>query len=159
MNRLSIEHRARIIGKLAEGASMRSASRLCDVSINTVSKLLVDVGRACATYQDEHLRNLECRRIRCDEIWSFVGAKAKNAPAKRQGQPGIGDVWTWTGICADTKLVPSWLVGPRDSDAACDFMRDLAGRLKGRPQVTTDGNKVYVQVVEDAFGSDVDYTM
>lgn len=138
---------------------MRSASRLCDVSINTVAKLLVDAGRVCDVYQREHLRNLPCKRIQCDEIWSFVGAKAKNVPLEKQGQFGMGDVWTWTAICADTKLVPCWLVGPRDAMAAREFIFDLSTRLQNRIQLTTDGHKVYVDAVERVFGSEIDYAM
>src|SRR5437867_10138609 len=111
MNRLPLEHRAQIIGLLAEGTSLRAASRLADVSINTVTKLLLDVGAACEQYQDQTLRNLKCKRIQCDEIWSFVYAKAKNVPADHAGEFGYGDVWTWTAIDADSKLAPSWAVG------------------------------------------------
>ncbi|MDE3073347.1 MAG: IS1 family transposase [Pseudomonadota bacterium] len=156
MNRMSIHDRAKILGFLVEGMSLRAASRLAGCSINTVTKLLVDVGTACAEYQDNALRNLPCKRIQCDEIWSFVGAKQKNVA---QGAVGYGDVWTWTAICADTKLVASWMVGSRDGDAAKTFIADLAGRLANRVQLTTDGHKVYVQAIEDAFGADVDYAM
>ena len=129
------------------------------MSINTVTKLLVDVGAACEQYQDRTLRDLKCKRIQCDEIWSFCYAKAKNLPKKYAGAFGYGDVWTWTAIDADTKLVPSWLVGRRDGWTAMTFIRDLAGRLAHRVQLTTDGHKVYLEAVEGAFGADVDYAM
>lgn len=159
MNRLSLQDRARIISCLVEGNSMRATSRMCDVSINTVTKLLVDVGTACAIYQNEVLRNLPCKRIQCDEIWSFCHSKQKNVSPRNQGIVGHGDVWTWTAMCADTKLVPSWLVGLRDAGYAQAFMRDLAGRLAGRIQLTTDGNKAYLNAIEEAFGANIDYAM
>ncbi len=157
MNRLPIGRRAQVLGVLVEGGSLRSASRLCDVSINTVMKLLVDVGAACAAYQDEHLRNLPCRRIQWDEIWSFVGAKAKNVPLSKAGQFGVGDVWTWTALCADTKVVPCWLVGTRDALAAREFLLNLSVRIAGRFQLTTDGHSAYPDAVERVFGRDIDY--
>src|SRR5438034_3471347 len=138
MNRLPIQERARIVGMLIEGLSLRAASRLADVSINTVTKLLVDVGSASAEYQDRTLRNLRCKRIQCDEIWAFVYAKQKNVPEKKRGQFGYGDVWTWTAIDADTKLVPAFMVGNRDGQSAKMFIEDLASRLKNRIQLTTD---------------------
>ena len=156
MNRMSLAQRAKILGFLVEGMSLRAASRLADCSINTVTKLLEDVGAACAEYQDAALRNLPCKRVQCDEIWSFVGAKQKNVA---QGANGYGDVWTWTAICADTKLVASWMVGSRDGEAANTFIADLAGRLANRVQLTTDGHKVYVDAVERAFGAGIDYAM
>lgn len=159
MNRLPIEKRARIIGMLIEGMSLRATSRLADVSINTVTKLLVDVGSACAEYQDKTLRNLICKRIQCDEIWAFVYAKEKNVPADKRGRFGYGDVWTWTAIDADTKLVPSFMVGNRDLRTARIFVEDLRSRLASRVQLTTDGLKVYLDAVEGAFGADVDYAM
>jgi IS1 family transposase len=144
---------------LAEGTSLRSASRLADVSISTVSKLLLDVGAACEEYQDKALRNLKCRRIQCDEICAFVYAKAKNVPEAHRGELGFGDVWTWTAIDPDTKLVPSWAVGRRDGFTASAFIRDLADRLTTRVQLTTDGHKPYLEAVEGAFGNAIDYTM
>ena len=159
MNRLPLERRAQIVGLLAEGNSLRAASRLADVSINTVTKLLLDVGAACEKYQDETLRNLKSRRIQCDEIWAFVYAKAENLPEKYKGAAGYGDVWTWTAIDADTKLVPSWAVGRRDGFTATAFIRDLADRLATRVQLTTDGHKVYLEAVEGAFGNAIDYAM
>lgn len=159
MNRLPLERRARILGMLVEGSSLRATSRLADVSINTVTKLLVDVGTACEQYQDRALRNLKCKRIQCDEIWSFVYAKAKNLPEQYAGAFGYGDVWTWTALDADSKLVPSWAVGRRDGFTAQAFIRDLADRLATRVQLTTDGHKVYLEAVEGAFGSEIDYAM
>lgn len=159
MNRMPIAQRAQILGFLVEGMSLRAASRLADCSINTVTKLLVDVGMACAEFQDNALRNLTCRRIQCDEIWSFVGAKQKNVPDERRGEFGVGDVWTWTAIDADTKLIASWMVGSRDGDAARAFMGDLAPRLANRVQLTTDGHRVYLDAVEEAFAWDIDYAM
>ncbi|HTQ77939.1 MAG TPA: IS1 family transposase [Burkholderiales bacterium] len=159
MNRLSLQDRARILHCLVEGNSMRATSRMVDVSINTVTKLLVDVGTACSNYQYENLRNLPCKRIQCDEIWSFCYAKEKNVARDLKGVWGLGDVWTWTAICADTKLVPTWLVGRRDATYAHFFVDDLASRLAGRIQLSTDGNKLYVNAVDDAFSSEIDYGM
>ena len=159
MNRLPLEKRARIIGCLTEGMSMRSTTRLCDVSINTVTKLLVDVGTACDLYQNEKLRKLPCKRVQLDEIWSFCGMKEKNVPPMRRGEFGRGDVYTWVALDAETKLVPSWLVGQRNAEYAKVFVADLAGRLANRVQLTSDGHKPYLQAVEDAFGAEVDYAM
>lgn len=132
---------------------------MCDVAFNTVLKLLPEIGNACADYQDKALRNLNCKRVQCDEIWSFVYAKEKNVPAEKKGQFGFGDVWTWVAIDADTKLVPSFMVGNRDSRSAKMFMDDLAGRLSSRVQLTTDGHRAYLEAVEGAFGCEVDYAM
>src|SRR3989442_1392409 len=159
MNRLPLARRSQIVGLLAEGNSLRAASRLADVSINTVTKLLLDIGAACEKYQDETLRNLKSRRIQCDEIWAFVYAKAKNVPESMKGAFGVGDVWTWVAIDADTKLVPSWAIGRRDGFTAAAFIRDLADRLATRVQLTTDGHKVYLEAVEGAFGNAIDYAM
>lgn len=158
MNRLNLETRAKIVGCLVEGMSMRSTTRLLGVSINTVTKLLVDLGTACAIYQNETLRNLPCKRVQVDEIWAFCYSKKKNTPPHLRGL-GKGDVWTWIAIDADTKLVPAWLVGERDADYAKVFITDLAGRLKNRVQLTSDGLKLYLQAVEDSFGSKIDYAM
>jgi IS1 family transposase len=159
VNRLSTEQRAKIVSCLCEGMSIRATVRVTGAAKNTITKLLVDLGRACAEYQDAHLRDLVCTRIECDEIWSFCYAKKKNVPEEHRGEYGYGDVWTWTAICADTKLVPSWLVGERTGFDAEVFMRDVASRLTNRIQLTTDGNRVYVNAVETAFGSDIDYAM
>ncbi len=158
MNKLSNTRRAQIVRALVEGNSIRSTCRMTDTAKGTVLKLLADIGVACAVYQHEHLPNLPCRRIQCDEIWSFVGAKAQNVPADKKAW-GRGDVWTWTAIDAETKLVPCWLVATRDGGAAAEFMADLRSRLAGRVQLTTDGHKVYLSAVEDAFGANVDYAM
>lgn len=157
MNRLSTEKRSQIIGLLVEGNSLRSTSRLADCSINTVTKLLVDVGAACSEYQDKTLRNLPCKRVQIDEIWSFVYAKERTAPADKKASGLAGDIWTWTAICADTKLAVSWLVGERDGAAAKVFVCDLANRLANRIQLTSDGHKPYLQAVEAGFGGAVDY--
>lgn len=159
MNRLSLVQRAKILHMLVEGNSLRSVARMADVSRNTVDKLLCEVGAACLEYQDRHLRNLPCKRVQCDEIWSFVYAKDKNVPEDKHGEFGYGDVWTWVAIDADTKLVPCWLVGPRNGAAAKTFINDLASRLANRVQLTTDGHKPYLEAVERAFGNDIDYGM
>jgi IS1 family transposase len=159
MNKLSIEKRTQVITALVEGNSIRATCRMTNTAKGTVIRLLASVGIACANYQDEHLRNLTSRTIQCDEIWSFCYAKQKNVPEDKQGRLGYGDVWTWTAIDADTKLVPSWLVGLRDAGHAYRFMRDLQNRLANRVQLTTDGHKIYLQVVEDVFGADIDYAM
>ena len=156
MNRLTAPKRAAVISALVEGCSIRATVRLTGVAKNTVTKLLVDLGEACTKYQDETLRNLPCKRLQCDEIWSWVGAKDKNIPADKQ-KFGRGSVWTWTAIDADTKLVPSWLVGTRDARSAYEFMTDVASRLRWRVQLTTDAHKPYLSAVEDAFGAQVDY--
>jgi len=159
MNRLPLDRRAQVLGMLAEGNSLRATSRMADVAFNTVVKLLLDVAGACEQYQDRTLRGLKARRIQCDEIWAFIYAKAKNVPEEHAGELGYGDIWTWTAIDADTKLVPSWAVGRRDAFTAHAFMLDLADRLAHRVQLTTDGNRVYLDAVEGAFGSEIDYAM
>jgi IS1 family transposase len=159
MNKLNKEKRTQIIHSLVEGNSLRATARMCDVAFNTVLKLLPEIGRACAEYQDRVLRNLTCKRIQCDEIWSFCYAKEKNVPSDKRGQFGYGDVWTWVAIDADTKLVASFMVGTRGSRTAKAFMDDLASRLANRVQLTTDGHRVYLQAVEDAFGPEIDYAM
>ena len=157
MNKLSSERRATILTLLCEGSSLRAVTRITGVSINTVTKLLIDAGKVCSEYQDRVFRELPCKRLQVDEIWSFVYAKAKNVPAEMKADPGVGDVWTWTAICADTKLIPSWLVGSRDGNAASAFISDLASRLSNRVQLTSDGHSAYLSAVESAFGADVDY--
>lgn len=159
MNRMPLAKRAQIIGLLVEGNSLRAASRLADCSINTATKLLIDVGMACAEYQDQALRNLPCKRIQCDEIWAFCYSKARNVPEDKKGVFGYGDVWTWTALCADTKLMAGWLVGSRDRESAQAFMADLAGRLANRVQLTSDGHHTYLDAVENAFGKDIDFAM
>jgi len=157
MNRLPLERRTQIVGRLVEGNSLRSTSHLAGVSINTVTKLLVDVGTACSRYQDENLRCLYSRRIECDEIWAFCYAKAKNVPEQHRDGFGYGNVWTWTAIDADSKLVPCWLVGQRTQSDAIAFMSDLADRMSQRIQITTDGLKAYRDAVEVASGENVDF--
>ena len=158
MNKLTIEKRAQIIGMLVEGNSLRAVTRMADCSINTVTNLLEDVGAACTEYLDINMRNLPCKRIQCDEIWAFVGCKAKRASAEDKKAVRAGDVWTYTAVDADTKLMPCYLVGARDTENAETFIADLASRLKYRVQLTTDGHKPYLQAVEDAFGGKVDYS-
>ena len=159
MNQLSIEKRAQIIGCLVEGNSIRATCRMTGAAKNTVINLLMNIGGACSKYQHEVFRNLPCKRVQCDEIWSFCYAKQKNVPDKYKGNFGYGDVWTWTAICADTKLVPSWLIGDRSAHTAYLFIADLEKRFKNRIQLTTDGNRVYLEAVEAAFGPDIDYAM
>lgn len=157
MNKLPLETRVQILSMLCEGSSMRSISRVADVSINTVSKLLVDAGKACAAFHDQEVRGVKARRVQVDEIWSFTAAKQKNVPHMKRQVEGAGDTWTWTAIEADTKLLITWLVGGRDSDYAIAFMDDLRDRLANRVQLTSDGHKAYLEAVEGAFGADVDY--
>ncbi|WP_066917041.1 transposase [Mycobacterium interjectum] len=159
VNRLSTDQRAQIVSCLCEGMSIRATVRLTGAAKNTVTKLLVELGAACAEYQSAALFDLPCTNIQCDEIWAFCYAKQKNVPEEHRGEYGYGDVWTWTAICADTKLVPSWLVGERTADDAEVFIRDLASRLANRVQLTTDGLRLYVRAVETAFHGDIDYAM
>ncbi len=157
MNQLSTERRAAVVAALVEGNSLRGTARLTSVSRMTVEKLLRDLGTACAAYHDAHVRGLKSQRIQCDEIWSFVGAKAKNVPEHKRGE--WGDVWTWTAIDADSKLIVGYRLGQRTAVDAYDFMQDVAGRLTKRVQLTTDNLKVYLNAVEYAFGIDIDYAM
>ncbi len=157
MNKLDTKKRTLIIRCLVEGQSVRSTARTAEVSKNTVTKLLIDAGKACADYQDKALRDLPCQRIQVDEIWSFIYAKEKNVARAKSAPPEAGDVWTWTAIDAETKLVPSWRVGDRSGETAIDFMDDLRGRLAARVQLTSDGHKPYLEAVEGTFGGDVDY--
>jgi IS1 family transposase len=157
MNKLDHNTRARILHLLCEGMSIRAITRTTGISKTTVSKLVVDAGVAAAWYQDRVFRNLTCKRVQVDEIWNFVYAKQKNVPTAKAAPDGAGDVWTWTAIDAETKLMPSWFVGGRDSDSAIIFMDDLASRLANRVQLTSDGHKAYLEAVEGAFGADIDY--
>jgi IS1 family transposase len=156
MNTLTSDERIRVVAALVEGNSIRSTSRMTGIARNTVTKLLVDLGTVCMAFHDANVRNVRVRRLQCDEIWSYVGAKAKNVTAEKK-EIGWGDVWTWVGIDADTKLVVSYLVGGRGADWAMDFMQDAASRIKGHVQITTDGHKAYLEAVEGAFGMDCDY--
>lgn len=158
MNRLDPDRRTRVISALVEGSSLRSTSRMTGVAINTVVKLAVDAGAACSDYQDRVMRNLSCQRLQVDEIWSFCYAKAKNVtPEIAAKNPHAGDTWTFTAICADSKLIPCWLIGPRDGVTARIFVNDLAARLANRVQLTSDGHSMYLQAVEGAFHGDVDF--
>ena len=147
-----------MVAALVEGNSIRATCRMTGVAKNTVVKLLVAIGEVCAEYQDKTLRNLTCSKIQVDEIWAFCYAKEKNVPEDKKGQFGYGDVWTFTALDAETKLVPSWYIGRRDAACATEFMKDLARRLKNRVQLTTDGHKMYLEAVEDAFGSEIDFS-
>jgi IS1 family transposase len=158
MNKLPLAKRVMILNMLCEGSSMRSISRVADVSINTIAKLLEDAGLACAAFHDERVRNIRTSRVQCDEVWSFCGSKEKNTTPANKAE-GWGDVWTWTGLDADTKMILSWAVGGQDADSARVFMDDLSAQLTGRAQLTTDGHKAYLQAVEEAFGAGVDYAM
>jgi IS1 family transposase len=157
MNKLSTKERAQILAVLCEGMGINAASRITGASKNTVLKLLADAGEACALYQDEAHRKLNLKRIECDEIWSFVGMKQKNVPRELKGTFGYGDVYTWTAIDAETKLIPCWHVGTRGAESAHYFIKDLAERLVSRVQLTTDGHKAYLDAVEDAFGAGIDF--
>ncbi len=159
MNRLSTERQTQVVSLLVEGMSIRSIVRVTGVAKNTVAKLLVDLGWACNEYTDGIMDNLPCTNLQVDEIWSFCHAKAKNVPVEHRDQFGYGDVWTWTAIDADTKLVPCWLVGERSTDDATLFLRDLASRLANRVQLSSDGFRVYLRAVDAAFGGDVDFAM
>jgi len=159
MKRLTREKQAQIISALIEGNSIRATARMMNVSKDTVLKLQVEAGYASADYQDKTFHGLSCKRVQCDEVWAFCYAKQKNVPAEKQGHFGYGDVWTWTAICADTKLIPSFTVGNRDTASARILIEDLAGRLTNRIQLTTDGHRAYLEAVEGAFGCDIDYAM
>ena len=158
MNRLSTEKRAAVISALVEGNSLRGTARLTGVARMTVEKLLRDLGVACAAYHDANVRGLKSQRIQCDEIWAFIGAKAKNVTPEQKAA-GWGDCWTWTAIDADSKLIVSYAIGPRSPQTAYDFMQDVAARLTNRVQMTTDGLKFYLNAVEYAFGTDIDYAI
>ena len=156
MNRLSSEHQTKVVAALVEGNSIRSTSRMTGVARNTVTSLLLDMAEACAAHHDRYVRNVRVRRLQCDEIWAFVGAKKKNVTPEQE-KAGWGDVWTWTAIDADTKLCLSYYVGDRGKYSAYNFMCDCANRIAGRPQITTDAHRPYLQAIEDAFGTEVDY--
>ena len=158
MNRLDNQTRARIINCLVEGNSIRATVRMTGAAKNTVTKLLVDIGEACSAFHSRNVKGVFARRIQCDEIWSFCYAKAKNVPEEKKGT-GAGDVWTWVGIDADSKLVVSYLCGGRDAQWGLQFMEDLASRVTTRIQITSDGHRAYAEAVEGAFGMDVDFAM
>ena len=157
MNKLPTDKRVQILNMLVEGMSMRAASRIAEVSINTVTKLMVEAGEACAAYHDEAVRDVDARKVQCDEIWAFCYAKEKNVERAKAASRGAGDVWTWTAIDSDSKMILSYEVGDRSGATAIEFMDDLRSRLTSRVQLTTDGHKAYLEAVEGAFGSDVDY--
>ncbi len=157
MNKLPLEKRVQILSMLCEGSSMRSIARVVGVSFNTVDKLLQDAGSACVAFHEETVRGVQAQRVQCDEIWSFCYAKAKNLPSAKNAPFGAGDIWTWTALDADSKLIVSWLVGGRDAEYANEFMQDVASRLANRVQLTTDGLHAYLDAVERAFGVDVDF--
>lgn len=161
MNRLDMAKRAQIVAAMVEGCSIRSIVRMTGASKNTIAKLLIELGAACSMYMDQRLRNLPCKRVQCDEIWSIVAAKQKNVTESVRDRTGdkAGDIWTWIAMDADTKLVCSWMVGGRHSIAARHFIEDLASRMANRIQLTTDGHSVYVNAVDRAFGNDIDYAM
>ena len=159
MNKLNSTKQSQVIAALVEGNSINATVRMTGVAKHTILKLIADVGSACADYQDRTFLNLKCKRIQCDEIWQFCYAKQRNVPAEKQGRFGYGDVWTWVAIDADTKLVPSFMVGNRDLQTARIFIDDLKSRLANRVQLTTDGLKVYLEAVEGAFGTEIDYAM
>jgi len=158
MNKLNTDKQSQVIASLVEGNSIRATCRITGVAKGTVLKLLAEVGTVCSEYQDRMFRNLTCKRIQCDEIWSFCYAKEKNVPKGKKGKFGYGDIWTFTAICADTKLVPSWYIGRRDLECATIFLSDLASRLTSRVQLTTDGHAMYLEAVEAAFGKDIDFS-
>src|SRR3712207_79834 len=159
MNKFPTEHRVQILGMMVEGMSIRAIARLTGASKNTIVKFLRDAGEAFSAYQDRVLRDLPCKRVQVDEIWSFLYAKQKNVEGAKAPPEQAGDIWTWTAICADTKLAVTWLLGNRDGETAKAFVTDLASRLRGRVQLTSDGHKPYLDAVEEAFGSEVDYAM
>jgi len=159
MNKLPRDKRVQIIALLVEGMSLRAVTRTTGMSINTVTKLLIDAGKACSEYQDRVFHNLACKRLQVDEIWAFCYAKQANVRTAKSAPEGAGDIWTWTAIDADTKLIPSWYVGHRDAYAAQAFIADLAGRLANRVQLTSDGHKPYLEAVEQSFGADIDYAV
>jgi IS1 family transposase len=159
MNRLTTEKRRQVIASLVEGNSIRATVRMTGVAKNTVTKLLVDMGTVCSIYQDRVMRDLPCERIQTDEIWAFCYSKAKNVPADKRGEFGYGDVWTWVGMDADTKLVASYHIGTRGPEDAAAFMRDLASRMRNRIQLTTDGHRPYLIAVPNAFRDNVNYAI
>lgn len=160
MNRLDSAKQAQVVAALVEGNSIRATVRMTGVAKNTIAKLLIELGAACTDYLNKHLVNLPCKRVQCDEIWSFVAAKERNVTDKvRERSAQAGDAWTWVAMDADTKLVCSWMVGRRDSVTASDFVNDLQSRLANRIQLTTDGNRLYLFAINAAFQENVDYAV
>ena len=158
MNKLSTKDRARVVAALVEGNSIRSTVRMTGIAKNTIAKLLVDLGAVCSKYQDDTIRGLKSKRVQCDEIWAYVGAKAKNVTPEQKAT-GWGDCWTWTALDADSKLILSFLVGDRGPYNCYEFMKDVASRLANPVQLTTDGLTWYIDAVDHAFGIDIDYGM
>ena len=159
MNKLTSTKRSQVVSTLVEGCSIRSTVRMTGVAKNTVTKLLVDLGAVCSAEQDRLMRNLPCRRLQLDEIWSFCYSKQKNLPVEKQGEFGYGGVWTWVGMDAETKIVPTWVIGKRDAGTARMFIEDLEPRLANGAQITSDGLKVYLDAIDDTFRLNVDYAM
>lgn len=159
MNKLDTAKRTQIIAMLCEGSSMNSIARVVDVSPNTVAKLLEEAGRACEAFHDREVRNVQSRRVQCDEVWSFIHSKQKNVATAKAAPAEAGDCWTWTALDADTKLIIAYDCGGRDAEYANAFMQDVADRLATRVQLTTDGHAPYLEAVEGAFGADIDYAM
>jgi IS1 family transposase len=159
MNKLSTAKRAAVVAALVEGNSIRATVRMTQVSKPTILKLLAQLGAACWNYHNDHVRRLRCKRVECDEIWQFCYSKEKNIPKEKLGQFGYGNVWTWTALDSDSKLIVSWCVGGRDAGTAYQFMQDVAARINTRIQMTTDGYRKYISAVEDAFGTGIDYAM
>jgi IS1 family transposase len=157
MNRLGLKRRTQLVAALCDGNSIRATARMIGAAKNTVTKLLLDLGAACERYQDETLRGLPCKRIQCDEIWAFVEGKGQNLPGQHKAEVRCGDVWTWTALDTESKLVPSWAVGRRDGFTASTFIRDLAARLANCAQLTANDHRVCLEAVEGAFGAAIDY--
>ena len=157
MRKLALKARVQILNLLCEGMSMRAVSRIADVSFNTVAKLLIDAGTVCAEMHDEMVQGVKASRIQCDEIWAFTYCKQKTVTSAKAAPANAGDIWTWTGIDADSKLIVSYLVGDRSGETAIELMDDLRSRLANRVQLSTDGHSAYLEAVEGAFGADVDY--
>jgi IS1 family transposase len=160
MNRLDVHTRAAVLNCLIEGCSIRSTVRMTGVSKKAVTRLLVEAGQVAADYQDRVMRNLPCRRIQVDELWTFCYAKDRNVTPKiAAAVPGAGSVWLWVAMDADTKIVPCVMIGDRNGATAHEFISDLASRLRYRVQMTTDGHRPYLEAVESAFGAQIDYAM
>jgi IS1 family transposase len=159
MKILDRKTRSQILHMLCEGNSIRAVTRLTGASKNTVIKLLIDAGKACMSFHDENVRNVQSKRVQVDEIWSFTYAKQKNVAGAKAAPDGAGDTWTWTALDADSKMILSYFVGGRDGECAMWFVDDLRARLANRVQLTSDGHKAYLEAVEGAFGGDIDYAV
>lgn len=159
MNRLDSRKREQVIAALIEGCSVRSIVRMSGIAKKTVLRLVLEVGAVCSAFQDQAFRNLSCRRLQVDELWAFIGAKQKNLTPENAARGAVGDIWLWAAVDADSKIVPSWYLGDRGAESANTFMMDLANRLSNRVQLTSDGHRVYLEAVENAFGANIDYSM